>query len=335
MARPVRSRRDRTARRAPATLVAVTQRISVLVNSAAGGNRGRSRTKTLVAELADRGWTVDLLKTEVAGEVADRIVEARSHGMTRLILAGGDGLIHHALPGLIDSSVAVGIVPVGTGNDFCRGLGLPTRRDPALDEATGSAVMAVDVLRIATGDQVRYAATVLTSGFSGRVNRRADEMARRPWFPKGAFRYTIATLAELASLEPVPYRLACDDEPPVDLTSCLIAVGNTRYFGGGMAVCPDAVHDDGVMDITTIEPVPKITFMRMLPLVFSGRHVRHPAVSGRRCRKLVIATDEPLWADGEQLDFGGMSAPVEATVSVLPGALTLACRSTGRRGAPP
>lgn len=325
-----RSRRERAPDGAPATLVAVAQRISVLVNSAAGGNRGLSRTKTLVAELADRGWTVDLLKTECADEVAGRIVEARSQGMTRLILAGGDGLIHYALPALVDSSVAVGIVPVGTGNDFCRGLGLPTKRAPALDEATGSAVMAVDVLRIAVGSRVHHAATVLTSGFSGRVNHRANEMTRRRWFPKGASRYTVATVAELASLEPVPYRLAYDDEPPVDQAACLIAVGNTRYFGGGMAVCPDAVHDDGAMDVTTIEPVSKTTFMRVLPLVFSGRHVRHPDVTQRRCRKLVITTDEPLWADGEALDFGGASAPLEATVSVLPGALTLACRSAGQ-----
>jgi len=309
--------------------VAVAQRISVLVNSAAGGDRGLSRTKTLVAELADRGWTVDLLKTDSVDDVAVRINEARTLGMTRLVLAGGDGLIHHALPALVDSSVAVGIVPVGTGNDFCRGLGLPTKRTAALDEATGSAVKAVDVLRIAVGEQVRYVATVLTSGFSGRVNRRANEMIRRPWIPKGASRYTIATVAELASLEPVPFRLAFDDEPAIDHAACLIAIGNTAFFGGGMAVCPDAVHDDGAMDVTTIEPVSKATFVRVLPLVFSGRHVGHPDVTQRRCRRLVVTADEPWWADGEELDFGDVTAPVEATVSVLPGALTVACRSGG------
>jgi len=303
----------------------VAQRISVLVNFAAGGNRGLSRTKTLVAELADRGWIVDLLKTDSKDDVAVRIAEARAGGMTRLILAGGDGLIHHALPALVDSSIAVGIVPVGTGNDFCRGLGLPTKRGAALDEATGSAVMAVDVLRVAVGDQVRYAATVLTSGFSGRVNHRANEMNRRPWSPKGASRYTIATVAELASLEPIPYRLAFDDDPPIDRAACLIAVGNTRFFGGGMAVCPDAVHDDGAMDVTTIEPVSRATFVRVLPLVFSGRHVRHRDVTQRRCRRLVMTADEPLWADGEALDFGDVAKPIEATVTVLSGALTIAC----------
>ncbi len=283
-----------------------------------------SRSKTLVAELADRGWTVDLLKAEQADEVADVIASSRQRGMSRLILAGGDGLIHHALPALVDSSVIVGVVPVGTGNDFCRGLGLPTKRAASLDQATGPAAMSVDVIRIAVGDQVRYGATVVTAGFSGRVNSRANELARRRGFPKGASRYTIATLAELAALEPVRFRLRFDDDPPTDEAACLIAVGNTRFFGGGMAVCPDARYDDGAFDVTTIQPVSRATFLGVLPLVFSGRHTRHPKVSQRRGRRLVVGGDEPLWADGEVLDFGPVAPPYEAVISVLPGALTIA-----------
>ncbi len=305
----------------------MAQRISVLVNSAAGGNRGLTRTRTLVAELADRGWVVELVKADGPDEVATAITGAKAAGMTRLILAGGDGLIHHALPALVDSSIVVGIVPVGTGNDFCRGLGLPTKRRAALDEATGSAATSVDVLRVAAGNRVRYAATVVTSGFSGRVNQRADEMARRPWLPSGSSRYTIATVAELAALEPVRFRLQFDDDDPIDEAACLIAIGNTRFFGGGMAVCPDALYDDGAIDVTTIEPVSKVTFMRVLPLAFSGRHVRHPRVTQRRCRRLVVRTAEPLWADGETLVFDGAPTPVEATISVLPGALLVAHRS--------
>ena len=311
---------------ATSTLFAVGQRISVLVNSAAGSNRGLNRTKTLVADLADRGWTVDLLKAGSAGEVASAIDGARTAGAGRLILAGGDGLIHHALPALVDSSIVVGIVPVGTGNDFCRGLGLPTKRRAALGEATGESVIAVDVIRVAFADRVHYAATVLTAGFSGRVNRRANEMSRRRLLPKGASRYTIATLAELAALEPVPFRLRFDDDEPLDQAACLIAVGNTRFFGGGMSVCPDAVYDDGALDVTVIEAVSRPTFASVLPLVFSGHHVRHASVSQRRCQRLSVTTGEPLWADGELLEQGE-PASVEANVSVLPGALLVASRS--------
>jgi len=259
------------------------------------------RSKDLVAELADRGWTVDLLKASSAEQVADVIDTAAGNGMSRLVLAGGDGLIHHALPALVGSSITIGIVPIGTGNDFVRGLGLPTKRRAAIDAAVGDGVMDVDVISLRRDSKVRYAATVVTAGFSGRVNARANKLSGRPGFPKGASRYSLATVAELAALEPVAFTMTVDDLPDVELEASLLAVGNTKFFGGGMAVCPSADFADGAMELVTIDPVAKLTFMRVLPRVFSGKYVRHPAVSSQRCRKLVISSAEPLWADGELL----------------------------------
>ncbi|MDH3293723.1 MAG: diacylglycerol kinase family protein [Acidimicrobiia bacterium] len=282
-----------------------SRRVSVLVNPAAGGNRGLGRSKNLVAELADRGWTVDLLKASSPSEVAAAITTAADAGMDRLVLAGGDGLIHHALPALVGSAITVGIVPIGTGNDFCRGLGLPAKRRPAIDSAVGDRTTDVDVIaicRLDGGDRhVRYAATVVTAGFSGRVNARANELADKPGFPKGASRYSLATVAEIAVLQPVAFTLSVDGQPPRSIEATLIAVGNTKYFGGGMAVCPQADVTDGAMELISIAPVSKTTFMRVLPLVFTGRYVRHQAVTSTRCRSLTITTAESIWADGEPL----------------------------------
>ena len=94
-----------------------------------------------------------------------------------------------------------------------------------------------------------------------------------------------------------------------------------------MAVCPTADHGDGAMDVTTIGPVSKATFLGVLPLVFRGHHVRHSQVSQRRCGHLELTTDEPLWADGERLDFVDGTEAVVATITVLPGALTVARRA--------
>ena len=310
-----------------------TQRISVLVNPAAGGNRGLSRTKTLVAELADRGWTVDLLKANSAAEVSTAITDAIEAGMSRLVLAGGDGLVHHAVPALVGSGVTVGIVPVGTGNDFCRGLGLATKRSAAIDTATTSAVADVDVLSIdwvgADHSKRRFAASVATLGFSGRVNGRANALAGRRGFPKGSSRYTLATMAELTALSPAEFTLHYDHESAGESASqveaLLIAVGNTCYFGGGMAVCPDARFDDGAMDVVIVGPVPTTTFLRVLPMVFSGRHVRHPAVTTRRCKTLAISSPEPLWADGEQVAEPGQGGSMlDAVVRVVPDAIRIA-----------
>jgi len=303
------------------------KRISVLVNPAAGGDRGLARTKDLVAELADRGWTVDLLKASAAEEVAATVSTAAQAGMKRLVLAGGDGLVHRALPALVGSDITVGIVPVGTGNDFCRGLGLPTNRAAALEAATGPDSFPVDVIAVRHPGGVSYAATVVTAGFSGRVNKRADELAARRGVPKGSSRYTLATVVELAALEPRTFRLTSDGGNERDIEASLIAIGNTRYFGGGMAVCPNAVFNDGAMDLVVIDPVSKVTFAWVLPFVFSGRHIRHRAVSTQRCRSLTVTTTEPMWADGEQLDLvpvGESEALITVELSVEANALRVA-----------
>lgn len=313
----------------------------MLINPAAGGDRGASRARSVVAELVDAGCTVDLHRLEGPDKVHGLIGELRANQVRRLILAGGDGLVHLALPALVAQRdgepeaerMVVGVVPIGTGNDFCRGLGLPTKRSEAVAAALSDVVTPVDVIAIDYRDRpdtpTQMAATVLTCGFSGRVNARANAMR----FPPGSSRYTVATLAEMLDLQTGHYRLGFDDEPPKELDSLLVAVGNTRYFGGGMAVCPNASFRDGLLDVILVDDVSTFTFARVLPRVFTGRHIEHDAVTTRRCRRLSITTTESLWADGERLpsppagnhaDRAGRGSAVEAVVRALPGRLPVA-----------
>ncbi len=208
----------------------------------------------------------------------------------RLLIAGGDGLIHHALPAVAGTGIDVGIVGVGSGNDFARGLGLPSKVGPAVEAALGP-TRPLDL--IATDDGA-YAASVVTAGFSGTVNARANALR----FPPGQQRYTVATLLELPRLRPVDLELVVDGTPH-HLPASLVAVANTPYFGGGMAICPDADPDDGLLDVTVIGATSALTLGRMLPTVFSGRHVRHPAVTVHRGAKVSVEFDAPWWADGE------------------------------------
>lgn len=302
-------------------------RVSVVINPAAGGNRGSRRAHSLVAELVDRGCTVDLHRLEGPDQVPGLVDRLRHNGVSRLILAGGDGLVHLALPALVDSAgrpgyelsgtangghepMTIGIVPFGTGNDFCRGLGLPSRQSDAVSAALSRSITAVDVIAVdypaLSGSPTIPAATVLTCGFSGRVNDRANAMR----FPAGGHRYTLATVIEMMNLRAGRYRVAFDDEPEMEIELLLVAVGNTRFFGGGMAVCPDASYNDGLLDVVLVDDVSALTFARVLPGVFSGRHIKHPAVTQRRCRQLRLTAAEALWADGERLSAPTGADPV-------------------------
>lgn len=252
-------------------------------------------------------------------DVAQSIERLHGQGVQRIVLAGGDGMVHLALPALVGSEIVTGIIPTGTGNDFCRGLGLPHNGRAAIEHSVSTTVNRVDVLELqpfGPGDDSGsvFAASVATLGFSGRVN----ESANRLTFPRGTSRYTLATFQQLRALEPVQLRLSFDDEPVDEVAVSFMAISNTPYFGGGMKICPDAVCDDGLMDVVVVEPVSAMALARVLPLVFSGKHLGNKAVSVRRCRSLSVEGNEQIWADGEPLGVNS------ARVSLRAGALRVA-----------
>lgn len=226
--------------------------------------------------------------------------------MERLVIVGGDGLIHHAIQAMAETAVPIGVVSSGTGNDFARSLGLPGKL-PASVHAAASAAGRVDLLRVTRSDRtVRWAATVLTGGFSGRVNQTADGIR----FPKGQQKYTAATLLEIPKLSSFALELTVDDAP-VDHSDCtLFAIGNTAHFGGGMAICPDADPNDGRLDVTLVDEVSRFTLLRVLPMVFSGRHVRHPDVRQFSGGSVTLAQDQDVWADGERIGQGVMTVEI-------------------------
>ncbi len=288
-------------------------RIHVIGNPQA--RRGRRDLSAVVDHLEGRDHEVVLVVADGPERVASAIAD-RSDEIERLIMVGGDGLLHHLLPALAETSLVLGIVPSGTGNDFARALGLPSRRRAAVDRALGPAAP-VDLLRVVGpggGDGAsRWVATVLTTGFSGRVNDRANGLR----FPRGQQKYTVATLAEVRRLRPVDVSLTLDGAE-VGGSTTLVAVANTRYFGGGMEICPTADPDDGRLHVTVIEAVGAPMLLAVLPLVFIGQHVRHPSVRQAVGTVVELDSSEALWADGEPLGSG----PVE--VQVVPGALHVA-----------
>jgi diacylglycerol kinase (ATP) len=235
----------------------------------------------------------------------DVACDAVRRGVGTLVVMGGDGMVHLGInivaghPGVTD----LGVIPAGTGNDLCRGLGMNVK-DPlaaAHAIATGPA-RPIDVLKV----NDTWVGGVVATGFDAVVNRRANAMPR----PKGSLRYAVAALAELASFAPLPYRLVVDGEPR-DLEGMLVAVGNSAYYGGGMRVCPDADPADGLLDLTIVHTAGRGTLLRLLPQMFSGRFVRHPAVERLRARTVrVERPDLAGYGDGEPLPAGPLDIEV-------------------------
>jgi diacylglycerol kinase (ATP) len=289
----------------------VNPRLALLVNPTAGGGRAGRLAFDVLQRLRARGVDAAVLAGRDANEALDLAHRAVGDGAAALVALGGDGMVHLALQAVAGTDTPLGIVPAGTGNDFASTLGLP-RRDPlaavdVLTAALRTGGRRVDAVRVG----VKWYASVLGAGFDSRVNDRANRLA----WPAGRMRYNLAILAELGVFRPLPFRISFDgDELVTD--AMLVAVGNGRSYGAGMAVTPDARVDDGLLDVTVVGPVGTAEFLRTFPKVYRGTHLSHPAVTSRRARVVELASPGVnAYADGEFL------APLPVVCECVPKAL--------------
>ncbi|WP_067973101.1 diacylglycerol/lipid kinase family protein [Nocardiopsis trehalosi] len=289
--------------------------VSLLVNPASGSGRAAAVAVRLLRELRSRGADPAVLVGRTAAD-SDRLARAAvAEGTGALVAVGGDGLVHTALQAVAGTDVPLGVVPAGTGNDIARAFGAPA--------AVPAAAEVVLRGRAATADTVRaggrHVLSVLACGFDARVNERVNASRLR----LGRAGYVLGAVAELGSFTPVPFRLDVDGTR-VAADGMLVAVGNTACYGGGMRVCPDAVPDDGLLDVVLVRAVSRAAFLRFFPLVFSGAHTRLDEVTVLRGRRVRIATAPgaapvPAYADGERL-----GAP-PLTCEAVPGAVRVLC----------
>jgi diacylglycerol kinase (ATP) len=272
----------------------VTRCLALLVNPTSGKGRGGRLLDPVADRLRRSGIDVDVVVGRDADEAFDRLRNRVAAGVDGVVAVGGDGLLNLALQVVAGTDVPLGIVPAGTGNDIARTLGL-SLDDPvaAVDIAAAGRTRTVDLGR-ANG---RWFAGVLGSGFDSMVNERANRMT----WPSGRSRYNLAILAELRTFRPVPYTLELDGDS-WQTEAMLVAVGNGSSYGGGMKVCPDARTDDGLLDVTVLGPISKVEFLRVFPTVYKGTHVRHPAVTVRRARRVSLTSPGvTAYADGERV----------------------------------
>ncbi len=268
-----------------------------------------------------------------------------------LVVVGGDGMVHLGLEVVAGTGVPLGIVATGTGNDIARHFGLPSRDvavctriiDAALSGRTGTGrVLAVDAMRATRPDgtvvvgEHQWSLAVVSAGFDAAVNARANLMT----WPAGEGRYLRAVMAELAALAPYGYRITTDSgtwEGP----ALLAAVANTRYFGGGMDLAPQADACDGMLEVLRLDPVGRVRLLGLLRRLLAGTHLDSPHVHLERTASVTIeALDERTgqdhglrppphpYADGEPL------APLPLRLSAVPQAVRCACCCPRRPAAP-
>jgi len=288
------------------------RKVALVVNPTSGRGLGARVAPVVRAELEAGGLTVDQYTTTCAEDVGRISAEVIASGADVVALVGGDGTIHLGAQVLAKSGMPFGVIPAGTGNDFARGIGVPLK-DPKAAAAliVKGATRAVD---LATAKD-EYITTVVAGGFDSLVNKRANAMT----WPKGNARYTVATLAELRTFKPISYVVTVDGEV-IETDAMLVAVGTGPTYGGGLQICAGAEIDDGLLDVTIIKPVSRLTLLQMFPKLSKGTHVGHPML--QTLRGSSIRLESPgvtAYADGEIL------GPLPVDIGIAPGALTVFC----------
>ena len=291
-------------------------RVTLLTNPMAGHGNAPHAAERAVARFQECGVDVTEIVGRDPAHARELVDEALAHGTDALVVAGGDGVISMALQSLAHSSIPLGIIPAGTGNDHAREYGIPVG-DPAaaVDVVVAGHTETIDLGLIrGADDTTTWFGTVAATGFDSLVSDRVNRMR----WPHGRMRYNLAIVAELSQLRPLPFRLVLDGEHEIVTDLALAAFGNTRSYGGGMLICPGADHSDGMLDITMVSSGSRLKLVRLFPTIFKGTHVELDEVTTARAR--IIRVECPginAYADGEY------ACPLPAEISAVPGALTI------------
>ena len=279
------------------------RRIALIVNPGAGGGRAGRALAAVQAALRANGTPHRTDRTDSLDH-ARELARAATAGGEVAVAFGGDGLVGAVAGALRHTDGVLGVLPGGRGNDFARVLGIPL--EPVA--ACGVLETGVEVMLDLGEAGGRAFVGIASCGFDSDANRIANETR----LLHGNLVYTYGALRALIGWRPARFRIELDGDEVVSLLGYCVVAANSKAYGGGMFIAPDASLEDGLLDVLTIAEMPKPRFLRLLPTVFSGRHLLVPEVSVRRAREIRVSADRPItmYADGDPIS--DLPAPVRA-----------------------
>lgn len=224
-----------------------------------------------------------------------------------IVVIGGDGTINEVINGIVRlDKVTLGYIPMGSGNDFARGLALPTDIRQALDNIlTPSRYISMDIGLLSYEEEKRRFAVSAGIGFDADVCHQVVISPLKAFFNRlklGKLTYTGVALHRLLAMETATLTLTLDDGRQVRYPHTYFAAAmNLRFEGGGFMFCPKADYKDGLLDIIVISDLPKLKVLALLPTAFRGWHVRFKGIHITSCRSVDITSERalPLHTDGE------------------------------------
>lgn len=289
--------------------------LALLVNPSSAGGKTLKLLPRVEALLDSRRVPFRVQRTKDLGHGVKQALRAVEAGELPVVISG-DGLVGAVGGAMAGSEVPLGIVPGGRGNDLARVLGIPAEPEAAIEVVLAGASRRIDVGEV---NGQRFLG-IVSVGFDSEASRRANETK----FLRGNLVYVYAMVRTLISWKPAGFTIRVDDER-TRLNGYFVCVANSKAYGGGMFIAPDAELDDGQFDVVAIEEVGKLRFLASLPKVFKGTHVAQEEVCVFRAPHLELSASKPfpVYADGEHL------TDLPASMRVLPRALSVLVPAPG------
>jgi YegS/Rv2252/BmrU family lipid kinase len=280
----------------------------LIVNPSAGGGRASRALPAVRSELDRLAIEHEVALTRDLEHARQLATDATERGMGAVAF-GGDGLIGAVAGALSQAGGTLGVLPGGRGNDFVRTLGIARRPVPACQVLAAGITRELDLGEVDGRPYIGIA----SCGFDSDANRIANQTR----IVRGNLVYAYGMLRALAGWKPADFRLEFDGSKPLEFSGYSVAAANSRFFGGGMMLAPDASLEDGQLEIVIIRAVPRRRYLLMSPTVFRGAHVRQPNVEVVRAAGVRVSASRPftMYADGDPI------AELPATVSVRRGAV--------------
>ncbi|MEX0717421.1 MAG: diacylglycerol kinase family protein [Planctomycetaceae bacterium] len=270
----------------------------VIWNANAGG---AERQRDILDELARRpGMTI--VET-VTSEETRHAAKSASHDYRTLIAAGGDGTINAVVNGMMSGGggARLGVLPLGSGNDLCRTLGIPL--DPfeaavALDEGHSARI---DLVEVRTADERKWCVNMATGGNSSRIDECLTDELKRRWGPLCYFRGALSVVPDLSEYD---VSLRIDSRPPERFSATNVILGNGRTAAGGLEIAPRANPQDGRLEVIVISGQSAFDVVALTARLLSGDYLDSEQVTYRQARRVEIASDPPFAfsIDGDPLE---------------------------------
>jgi diacylglycerol kinase (ATP) len=291
--------------------------VAIILN---GISRKKKKFYADIEPVLSKNFSLHIFETERSGHAAELAATAANKGFKYILAAGGDGTLNQVLNGILKSGLlqplpAIGLIPMGTGNDFARTCGLKADPVRLIKLIEGGSGQPTDVGQlICTNDsgneQTRYFLNCCSLGMGPEVVKRLEN-SRRSLGPTHT--YIRAIIQTFLTMRPAP--VACEtNDWKWEGNMRVVAVANGRSFGNAIYIAPNALPDDGLLNVFIAGQVPVIKFLYLLLLIKLKRKVSDKAVQYRLAKQISLTSPvkTSLETEGEQAGF------LPATVKVLP-----------------